>query len=187
MEAGLNLQKYLSKISTLSNLVSPVVHPPATTRPPCRGGGCDCAPRGMFWDERWNDYYYEGLVILMTQCISVWALNVWNNQKNYHDYEGIVIIRLIHWVVWVLRWSRRRRRWKAWNAWNNPSNDYYYYFVKVITLMARRLFWHLSGLEVIGKDALTKESGKICSWPLMCKSGDDWWHHHWLDLVEDKE
>ena len=67
-------------------------------------------------------------------------------------------MRLIHWVVWVLRWSRRRRRWKAWNAWNNPSNDYYYYFVKVITLMARRLFWHFSGLEVIGKAALTKES-----------------------------
>ena len=40
---------------------------------------------------------------------------------------------------------------------------------------------------MIGKDALTKESGKICSWPFMCKSGDDWWHHHWSELVEDRE
>ena len=76
---------------------------------------------------------------------------------------------------------------KAWNRCDNPCNDYYHYFEEIITFMAQRLFSNCLGLEVIGEDALTKESSKICSWPLMCKSGDDWWHHHWLELVEDKE
>ena len=40
---------------------------------------------------------------------------------------------------------------------------------------------------MIGEDTLTKESGKICSWPFMCKSGDDQWNHHWLESVENKE
>ena len=73
---------------------------------------------------------------------------------------------------------------KAWNRCGDPCNDYYHYFEEI---MPQRLFWKFSGLDVIEEDVLTKESSKNCSWPLMCKSGDDWWHHHWLELVEDKE